>query len=88
MYAEEAVTDSQLENAGFKFPHNTPDSKEGYLFRTIFEGHFPGESAAKCVPGGKSVACSTAEALAWDESFQNMNEPSGRAIAAVHNDSY
>ncbi len=88
VYAEEAVTDSQLENAGFKFPHNTPDSKEGYLFRTIFEGHFPGESAAKCVPGGKSVACSTAEALAWDESFQNMNEPSGRAIAAVHNDSY
>lgn len=87
-HADQVVSDAQLENAAFKFPHNTPDSKEGYLFRTIFEGHFPNETAAKCVPGGKSVACSTPEALAWDESFQNMNEPSGRAIAAVHNDSY
>lgn len=87
-HAEEVVSDSQLENAAFKFPHNTPDSKEGYLFRSLFENHFPNETAAKCVPGGKSVACSTPEALAWDKSFQNMNEPSGRAIAAVHNDSY
>ncbi|NRA52556.1 MAG: asparagine synthase B [Gammaproteobacteria bacterium] len=87
-YAASQVTDSQLDNARFKFPHNTPESKEGYLFRTIFESHFPLDVAAKCVPGGKSVACSTPEALAWDPSFQNMNEPSGRAIAAVHNDSY
>ena len=87
-HAETVVTDQQLENAQFKFSHNTPDSKEGYLFRTIFEQHFPNDTAAQCVPGGKSVACSTPEALAWDESFQNMNEPSGRAIAAVHNDSY
>jgi len=87
-HADQVVTDVQLANAAFKFPHNTPDSKEGYLFRTIFESHFPNDTAAMCVPGGKSVACSTPEALAWDESFQNMNEPSGRAIAAVHNDSY
>jgi len=87
-YADSQVTDGQLDNARFKFPHNTPDSKEGYLFRTIFEAHFPLDVAAKCIPGGKSVACSTPEALAWDASFQNMNEPSGRAIAAVHNDSY
>jgi len=87
-HADQVVTDVQLENAVFKFPHNTPDSKEGYLFRSIFESHFPNDTAAQCVPGGKSVACSTPEALAWDESFQNMNEPSGRAIAAVHNDSY
>ena len=87
-YAASQVTDSQLDNARFKFPHNTPESKEGYLFRTIFESHFPLDVAAKCVPGGKSVACSTPEALAWDPSFQNMNEPSGRVIAAVHNDSY
>ena len=87
-YAATQVTDSQLENAKFKFEHNTPDSKEGYLFRTIFAQHFPLDAAAQCVPGGKSVACSTPEALAWDESFRNMNEPSGRAIAAVHNDSY
>jgi len=26
--------------------------------------------------------------LAWDKSFQNMNEPSGRAIKTVHEDAY
>ena len=31
-----------------------------------------------------SDGVSTAEALAWDESFRNMNEPSGRAVADVH----
>lgn len=87
-FADSTITDTQLQNAAYKFPHNTPDSKEGYLFREIFEQHFPVPAAAECVPGGKSVACSTPEALAWDASFQNMNEPSGRAIAAVHNESY
>ena len=87
-HADQEVSDSLLENAHFRFPHNTPDTKEGYLFRTIFESHFPSDAAAKCVPGGKSVACSTPEALEWDESFKNMNEPSGRAIAAIHNASY
>ena len=87
-FADSAISNSQLENAAYKFPHNTPDSKEGYLFREIFEQHFPLAAAAECVPGGKSVACSTPEALAWDASFQNMNEPSGRAVAAVHNESY
>ncbi|NRA62223.1 MAG: asparagine synthase B, partial [Psychrobium sp.] len=88
VHAAEQVTDQQLDNAAYKFPHNTPDSKEGYWFRAIFEAHFPNETAVKCVPGGKSVACSTPEALAWDESFQNLNDPSGRSIKAVHNDSY
>jgi asparagine synthase (glutamine-hydrolysing) len=34
------------------------------------------------------VACSTAEALAWDASFKNLNDPSGRAVAQVHEDAY
>ncbi|MBL1418492.1 MAG: asparagine synthase B, partial [Moritella sp.] len=82
-----AVTDQMLASAAYKFPINTPDTKEGYYYRAIFEGHFPGDSAAKCVPFGKSVACSTVEALAWDESFQNNADPSGRA-AGVHNEAY
>jgi asparagine synthase (glutamine-hydrolysing) len=81
------VTDQQLANAAFKFPINTPDTKEAYFYRTIFEEHFPLDSAAKCVPHGKSVACSTVEALAWDASFQNNADPSGRA-AGIHNDAY
>ena len=87
-FVETQVTDQQLENAEFKFPINTPDTKEGYYYRCIFEEHFPLPSAAECVPSGKSVACSTPEALAWDESFSQMADPSGRAVLSVHNESY
>ncbi|GHF92970.1 asparagine synthase B [Thalassotalea marina] len=87
-HVEEQVTDQQLENAKFRFPHNTPDTKEAYFYRAIFEEHFPLPSAAECVPGGKSVACSTPQALAWDEAFSKMADPSGRAVQNVHNDSY
>lgn len=84
----EAVTDEQMENAGRRFPINPPLSKEEYYYRSIFEEHFPSESAAKTVPSVPSVACSTAEALAWDQSFNNQNEPSGRAIKGVHEEAY
>ena len=67
---------------------NTPDTKESYYYRCIFAEKFPLTSSAECVPGGKSVACSTPEALAWDESFTKMADPSGRAVMSVHNDSY
>ncbi|MDG2393934.1 MAG: asparagine synthase B, partial [Thalassotalea sp.] len=85
---EAEVSDQQLANAEFKFPHNTPATKEAYFYRTVFEEKFPLTSAAECIPGGKSVACSTEAALAWDESFQNMADPSGRAVMSVHNESY
>jgi asparagine synthase (glutamine-hydrolysing) len=87
-HVEALVTDQQLENAHIRFPVNTPDNKEGYYYRTVFEDKYPLASAADCVIGGKSVACSTEEALAWDESFQNNADPSGRAVLSVHNESY
>ena len=87
-HVEAQVTDQQLENASFRFPVNTPDSKEAYFYRCVFEEKYPLASAADCVIGGKSVACSTQEALAWDESFQNNADPSGRAVLSVHNESY
>lgn len=83
-FVDNEVTDQQLATAEFRFPHNTPDTKEGYYYRTIFEGYFPQESAARCVPGGKSIACSTVEALEWDESFKNNADPSGRSMKGVH----
>lgn len=83
-FVETEVSDQQLANAAFRFPVNTPDTKEGYFYRTIFEGYFPQESAAQCVPGGKSIACSTVEALEWDESFKNNADPSGRSMKDVH----
>jgi asparagine synthase (glutamine-hydrolysing) len=84
----EAVSNEDLAGAAARYPINPPQSKEEYHYRTIFESHFPSDSAARTVPSVKSVACSTAEALAWDVSFQNLNDPSGRAVVAVHEDSY
>jgi asparagine synthase (glutamine-hydrolysing) len=84
----EKVTDSQMANAKFRFPINPPLSKEEYYYRSIFSEHFPSDSAAMSVPSVPSVACSTAEALAWDSSFQNMNDPSGRAVKTVHKEGY
>lgn len=82
------VTDEQLANARYRFPINPPMSKEEYYYRCIFTEHFPSDSAAACVPSVPSVACSTPEAIAWDESFKNMIDPSGRAVKSVHIDSY
>ena len=82
------ITDEQLANAKYKFPIQTPTSKEEYYYRSIFTEHFPSDTAALSVPQEASVACSTKVALEWDEAFKNMNDPSGRAVAAVHADAY
>ncbi len=87
-HAEKSVSDKDYNNRLIIFPVNTPKSKEEFLFRRIFEKHFPGDDCALCVPSSKSVACSTEEALKWDKSFLDMNDPSGRSIKKVHNDSY
>ncbi|PAR39912.1 asparagine synthase B [Vibrio metoecus] len=86
--AEAKISDQQMETAKFRFPYNTPTTKEGYVYREIFEELFPLESAARCVPGGPSVACSSAKAIEWDESFKNCIDPSGRAVKAVHKQAY
>ena len=85
---EKNVSDEQMQNAHFKFPVQTPQNKEEFYYRSIFEEHFPSETAALSVPSVPSVACSTPIALEWDEAFKNMNDPSGRAVAKVHDDAY
>ncbi|HBL79051.1 MAG TPA: asparagine synthase B [Aequorivita sp.] len=84
----EKVTDDQIANAHYRFPIQTPTSKEEFYYRTIFEEHFPSDAAALTVPSVPSVACSSQVALDWDESFKNMNDPSGRAVKNVHADAY
>jgi len=83
-----AVSDDQIKNAHYRFPIHTPQNKEEYHYRTIFESHFPSDTAAKTVPSVPSVACSTPIALEWDESFKNMNDPSGRAVKSVHDEAF
>lgn len=83
-----AITDEQLENAKFKFPIQTPTSKEEYYYRMIFTDHFPSNAAALSVPQEASIACSTKVALEWDAAFKKMKDPSGRAVANVHDAAY
>ncbi len=83
-----AVSDEQMAHAAERFPINTPMNKEEYYYRSIFSELFPSDSAAMSVPSVPSVACSTAEALAWDASFKNLNDPSGRAVKGVHENAY
>jgi asparagine synthase (glutamine-hydrolysing) len=87
-HAAALVSDAQMESARFRFPYNTPVSKEAYFYRELFERHYPQAWAAECVPGGPSVACSTAAALEWDASLKNIVDPSGRAVQAVHESAY
>lgn len=82
------VSDEQMEHAAERFPINPPRNKEEYYYRSIFAEYFPSDSAARSVPSVPSVACSTAEALAWDRAFKNMNDPSGRAVVGVHDMAY
>uniref|UniRef100_Q9LKQ9 Asparagine synthetase [glutamine-hydrolyzing] n=1 Tax=Helianthus annuus TaxID=4232 RepID=Q9LKQ9_HELAN len=87
-HAEQHVTNKMMLNAERIFPHNTPVTKEAYYYRMIFERFFPQNSAKLTVPGGASVACSTAKAIEWDASWSNNLDPSGRAALGVHNAAY
>ena len=87
-HAEAQVSDRELAAAHRRFPVNPPASKEAYWYRTLFEQAFPTRAAAETVPGGKSIACSTATAIAWDASFDASADPSGRAVAGVHAAAY
>lgn len=82
------VSDEQMAHAAERFPINPPQNKEEYYYRSIFASHFPSDSAAYTVPSIPSVACSTAEALAWDKSFLKLNDPSGRAVQGIHEQAY
>lgn len=82
------VSDEELANAAYRFPINTPTTKEEYFYRNIFHEHFPSDEAAKCVPFEASVACSTSVALEWDKAFKEMADPSGRAVKSIHDQAY
>jgi len=86
-HAESEISDEVMARAAFRYPENTPLTKEAYLFRSLFEEHFPEPAAAATVPGGPSIACSTPTAIAWDAAFAASADPSGRAIG-VHQAAY
>ena len=87
-HANKQVTDATMMAANFIYPENTPTTKEGYLYRTIFEKFFPKNAAKATVPGGPSVACSTAKAVEWDAAWSKNLDPSGRAALGIHDAAY
>ena len=84
--AEERVTDDQFENSSSVFTLNTPLTKKNIIIEK-YSMNFPSNSAALTVPSKPSVACSSEIALKWDKSFDNLNDPSGRAVSTVHENS-
>ena len=81
-YAESKVSDEMFKNRKYRFPVNTPESKEAYLYRMIFEKHFPEPASIQAVYAEPSIACSTAIALEWEKAWKDKADPSGRAVAA------
>jgi len=88
-YAEIEVTDEEFADRKTRFPDNPPETKEYYMLRSIFEDRFVtgrecGPSALATVPTGKSIACSTPEAICWDPEWEkSAGDISGRAVG-VH----
>lgn len=87
-YADEQISDAMMHEAPERYPEKTPETREAYLYRMLFEQHFPGDAPAACVPFERSVACSTETALLWDAAFQKLTDPSGRAVMDVHEVAY
>ncbi|MBL7664394.1 MAG: asparagine synthase B [Bacteriovoracaceae bacterium] len=42
-YAAQVISDKEFAEAKKKYPQKTPFTKESYLYRKIFESHFPGQ---------------------------------------------
>ena len=85
-HANRVISGESMATAPIRFPHNTPTTKEGLYIRQIFHAHFPnnsyGNGVEKTVPGGASVACSTAAAIAWDAAWSDAasQDASGRFV--------
>ena len=83
-YSNTFVSDDDLNKAQHRFPLKTPPTKEAYLYRQLFEEHFPSMTAVDTVPQNKSIACSTEKALEWDLSFKNNADESARSVIGIH----
>ena len=44
---ENEVSDNMFKNASSRFPFQTPQNKEEYFYRSIFESHFPSQASAE-----------------------------------------
>ena len=71
-YAESKVSDEEFSKAAEYFPHQTPDTKEAFLYRSIFSKIFSQvDEADQTVLFQSSIACSLTVVAQWHEAFKN-----------------
>ncbi|KIK98852.1 hypothetical protein PAXRUDRAFT_823402 [Paxillus rubicundulus Ve08.2h10] len=75
-HAAAVITDEAFATRAERFPADTPDTKEAYYIREIFEGHFPSDAAAET-------------AVRWIPrgDWGCASDPSGRSVS-IHNAAY
>ena len=84
--AEDKVSNDKMQNAERKYPIHPPATKEAYYYRSIVFEFYPSNEAALTVEAGPSIACSSPVAFRWSQEFQDMDDPSGRAVK-IHQES-
>lgn len=88
--ADDLVSDEMMAHAARRHPVRTPANKEMYWMRELFLERFvhakaSGQSALRTLGDGRSVACCTPEAIAWDPRWESMvGDISGRGVGDVH----
>jgi asparagine synthase (glutamine-hydrolysing) len=88
--AASRVTPGELSDSALIFSQDPPSNPEMLWMRRLFDAAFVagkacGRSALATVGTGRSIACSTPEALAWNPEWERFaGDISGRAIAGVH----
>ena len=87
-HCEARLSPSQWQARAERFAEDPPPTPELYWMRSLFEAEFVGRRAGRSplntVGTGRSVACSTPEALAWNPEWATMaGDISGRALG-VH----
>jgi asparagine synthase (glutamine-hydrolysing) len=91
-HSQALVSDAQLEASAQRFGGFAAPNKEMYWMRALFEqrfveGKLAGRSAIETLGDGRSVACCTPEAIAWDPVWAAMvGDISGRGVMDVHQD--
>ncbi|WFD32922.1 asparagine synthase (glutamine-hydrolyzing) [Malassezia sp. CBS 17886] len=75
-HAEKTVSDDKFSERASRYPVDTPDTKEAYMIRELFESWFPSESAART-------------AVRWvpRHDWGCSSDPSGRSVA-IHDAAY
>jgi asparagine synthase (glutamine-hydrolysing) len=84
-HAEAHVGDAELRCRRGALPDQSAADQGSLLVSACVRAALPGRCLRAHGAGGKSIACSTPAAIAWDAAFANAADPSGRAVTGVHN---